>query len=119
MDIKKLKVLYASQKSSAKRRGIEWQLTFDQWIEWWGEDVERRGVGHNCLQMQRFGDKGPYAIGNIKKGYPRDNRATWARVNENKKTAKAAKDREQWVEALMGMAAQRMDSSIDKSAQVL
>lgn len=100
-EIKKLKAKYASQKNGAKRRGIEWELTFDKWLEWWGDDIEKRGSGHHQLQMQRYADKGPYAIGNIKKGYPKDNRATWSRVNKTKVSNKNKEEHERFLDALM------------------
>ena len=37
------------QKFDAKRRGIEWRLTFEQWLTWWLEadiitNVDRDGA---------------------------------------------------------------------------
>ena len=69
---------YQSQKSGATARGIEWKLTFREWRDWWGDDIDKRGRGANQLQMQRFNDSGPYAIGNITKGTPKQNAATAA-----------------------------------------
>lgn len=58
---------YRRQKYSAKYRGIPFELTFDEWMKIWtgsGHWHERgRGKGY---VMARFGDKGPYAIGNVK-----------------------------------------------------
>lgn len=102
-NFKELKAKFASQKNGAKSRGIEWQLTFQEWLDWWGDDIARRGSGHDCLQMQRYGDQGPYAIGNIKKGHPRDNTSTWVRVQKNKKSNKAKLEHEQWLDALMNL----------------
>lgn len=81
----KYKTAYNLQTHQARKRGIEWKLTYQEWLAWWGDDIERRGVGHDKLQMQRFHDKGAYEIGNIKKGYPRDNAKTSAacRINKN------------------------------------
>ena len=39
------------QKCGAKKRGIGWELSFEQWLEFWGEDIDRRGSGANDLQM--------------------------------------------------------------------
>jgi hypothetical protein len=64
---------YYRQKYGAKARGIGWQLTFEQWLDWWGEDLDRRGTHYNSLGMCRFGDVGPYALDNIYKGTPRQN----------------------------------------------
>lgn len=67
---------YASQKANAKRRGIEWQFTFDTWVKFWGDDLIKRGAKHDRLCMQRFGDKGPYHPDNVRKGYPMQNAKT-------------------------------------------
>ena len=71
---------FLRQRSGAKQRGIGWNLTYEQWIEWWGDDIARRGQGYNQLQMQRPADSGPYEIGNIRKGTPRENIITWQSV---------------------------------------
>ena len=76
IDLAAAKVKFNSQRHGAKRRGIEWKLTFDEWVEWWGCDYHNRGTGRFQLQMQRFHDAGAYELGNIKKGIPRDNAKT-------------------------------------------
>lgn len=56
---------YNDQKSSAKRRGIEWRITFEEWCEWWvatGHWDQRSRTGY---VMARYGDKGAYELGNI------------------------------------------------------
>lgn len=92
---------YHCQKNNAKNRGIEFKLTYQEWIDWWGEDIEKRGSHRNGLQMQRYGDEGAYELGNIKKGYPKDNRATWSKVNANKRSEKAKREHELFLDALM------------------
>jgi hypothetical protein len=102
MDTKKARVAYQSQKSNAKRRGIGFLLTFEQWLEWWGDDLEKRGVGQFSLQMQRKADTGPYELGNIRKGTPRDNAKTMGRMVRLHTTERADKDRIARQDALMG-----------------
>ena len=50
-----------------KHRNIEFNLTFEEWVEIWltSGHWEQRGckVGQYC--MSRYGDKGPYALGNV------------------------------------------------------
>lgn len=75
-EIKKLKAAYANQKSNAKRRGIGWEFTFESWLDFWGEDIGRRGAGHDKLCMQRMHDQGPYHPDNVTKGCPRKNART-------------------------------------------
>lgn len=111
------KQAFQNQKSGAKRRGIGWELTFDQWFEWWGEDIDRRGSGHGDLQMQRVADSGPYALGNIRKGYPRDNSRTWARVCANRRAEKAKRDHQNFLDALM-FAASKDNHDFDDSEDV-
>lgn len=76
MDREKVKRAFASQRNGARRRGIRWELTFDQWLTWWGADLARRGQSPESLHLQRVADTGPYALGNIRKGHPRDNSKT-------------------------------------------
>lgn len=58
---------YCNQRHEAKRRGIEFLLTFEEWLTWWGDDLPMRGRSSSSLVMARHGDKGPYALWNIKK----------------------------------------------------
>lgn len=58
---------FRQQRNSAKARGVDWQMTFE---EWWGV-WERSGKWHlrGCRDgeyvMGRHGDAGPYAVGNV------------------------------------------------------
>jgi RimJ/RimL family protein N-acetyltransferase len=54
---------YAKHKENAKRRGVPFHLTFEQWWTLWKPHWERRGKGG--LVMCRKGDSGPYAVGNV------------------------------------------------------
>lgn len=62
-----LKEAFRQQRSNASGRGIEFLLTFDEWLEIWTNSghLEMRGkrAGHYC--MARIGDTGPYAVGNV------------------------------------------------------
>lgn len=64
---------FMQQRANAKTRGIEWQFTYDEWIEWWGEDITKRGKGGDCLAMLRENDEGPYCADNCRKGTQREN----------------------------------------------
>lgn len=63
---KKIKRAYDLHKSSAKQRGIEFNFTFERWLEWWQIDdrLSRRGTYKDCLVMGRYGDVGPYSFDN-------------------------------------------------------
>ncbi len=86
MDRIRARQKFHAQRGQAKRRGIEWQLTFEQWFQWWGEDLDKRGPRAWQLSMQRVGDAGPYALGNIRKGTPKDNGRTRSAVYQNTNT---------------------------------
>jgi len=57
---------YNQHKASAKQRGIEFTLTFDEWWTLWEPHWERRGRRSQDMCMCRKGDKGPYAVGNVR-----------------------------------------------------
>lgn len=74
MTIDMRRVRYRQQKSEAKRRGIPFLLTFDEWWEVWEPYWAHRGRRSDQLVMARHGDVGPYAVGNIKIITARENR---------------------------------------------
>lgn len=51
----------------AKVRGIEWQLTFEEWWDIWEQSgkYEQRGRGAGKYCMSRIGDVGPYSVNNV------------------------------------------------------
>lgn len=59
---------FLTQRLQAARRGIEFRLTLREWLDWWGDDIDKRGVGSQDLCMMRPGDIGSYEFGNIVKG---------------------------------------------------
>jgi len=58
---------YNAHKKSAEKRGIEFTLTFDEWCAIWEQSGkwELRGCRRGQYAMSRFGDIGPYALGNV------------------------------------------------------
>lgn len=58
---------YASQKSHAKQRDITFNITFDEWYDWWQATghYHERGRNKSCYVMARYNDTGPYELGNI------------------------------------------------------
>lgn len=58
---------YSAQKASAKIRGIDWQLSFNDWYDWWQQTGhwEERGCRKGQYVMSRIGDCGPYSLNNI------------------------------------------------------
>lgn len=55
------------QLCAAERRGIEWKLTFNEWWKIWQDSGHwaERGQGAQKYCMCRYGDVGPYAVGNV------------------------------------------------------
>lgn len=66
--MKMFKDAYNKHKYSAGPRGIEFLLTFEEWLQIWTDSghIHERGTRKNQYQMARFGDRGPYAVGNVR-----------------------------------------------------
>lgn len=62
-----LRLKYRGQKTRAFERGIAFLLSFDEWLEIWVKSgrLLSRGRRRDEYCMARFGDVGPYAIGNV------------------------------------------------------
>jgi hypothetical protein len=58
---------YQTQKSKAFKRGIEWQITFEEWCQIWSSSGkwEFRGKGAGRYCMARRLDEGPYSKANV------------------------------------------------------
>lgn len=56
---------YCDQRKSARKRGIEFKLTFDEWTALWNGKYHLRGNRPDDLCMARNGDTGAYEIGNV------------------------------------------------------
>lgn len=66
---------FGQQRRAARQRGIEWQLSFEQWWDIWSSSgvYALRGCGIGKYVMARNGDIGPYAVGNVRIALWRDN----------------------------------------------
>lgn len=58
---------YAKHKENARRRGVAFLLTFEEWWSLWEKSGRwnRRGNRKGCYVMSRCQDEGPYALGNV------------------------------------------------------
>lgn len=58
---------FLTQRQNAKKRNIDWQLTEQEWIDWWEATghFHERGRGKGKWIMARFNDTGPYSLTNI------------------------------------------------------
>lgn len=91
---------YHQHKASAKKRGIEFDLTFDEWWEIWSAHFEKRGVGSGDMQMCRTRDEDAYRLGNVRIDTGLSNRkeACLVRLNNDLKEAWGAEpDRARWI----------------------
>ena len=61
------KTKFNAHKSNAKRRGIEFLLTFEQWFDIWQKsgNFDKRGRGADKYCMCRVGDTGSYSVDNV------------------------------------------------------
>ena len=73
----KLRATFNQCRSNSRRRGVGFELTFEQWLGVWIDSghFQERGKGGNKYVMARLRDKGPYKIGNVKIITGAENRA--------------------------------------------
>jgi hypothetical protein len=64
---------FAQHKARAKRRGIPFSLSFEQWWEMWEPHWEKRGQGAFQMCMCRRHDQGGYEVGNVRIATNREN----------------------------------------------
>ena len=57
---------YRTQAKKAKRRGVEFNLTFKEWRDLWSEHWDERGTGSDQFCMCRTNDEGAYEVGNVR-----------------------------------------------------
>ncbi len=63
-----LKNCFYKHKYSAGQRGIAFLFTYEQWLDIWvaSGHLHERGCKKGQYVMARYGDVGPYAVGNVK-----------------------------------------------------
>ena len=59
---------YTDHKHHAKQVGVDFLLTFEEWYGIWNDSgkLNQRGIARGEYCMGRFGDIGPYAVGNVR-----------------------------------------------------
>lgn len=64
---RRMRVRFLQQRASAKYRGVEFLMTFEEWRDWWLATgrIDERGKLRGQWVMGRTGDAGPYQLGNI------------------------------------------------------
>jgi hypothetical protein len=65
--MKENKLKFWSQRTKANHRGIEFNLTFEQWWDIWQQSGkwEQRGCRRGQYVMSRYNDAGAYEVGNV------------------------------------------------------
>lgn len=71
MDEQRLK--YEEHRRNAKKRGIEFEITFEEWKDIWSGKYHMRGPKSGQLGMLRTRDEGAYKAGNVRLGTPKEN----------------------------------------------
>ena len=94
---RKYQTQYDNAKQCARDRKIEWQFTYDVWVEWWGEDIINRGPRKGQLVMARHGDTGPYHPDNVRKATCSEN------CSEANKGKPKTKEHVEKVQAILAM----------------
>lgn len=81
-----IKSIYRDCKYGAKERSIEFLLTFDEWLKIWIDSghFHERGRSNHQYQMARFGDKGPYTVGNVRIITCAENHAEFCHTKEQR-----------------------------------
>jgi hypothetical protein len=62
-----MKSKFYEHRQNARRRNIEFNLTYDEWMNIWVQSGHwnERGRGLGKYAMCRYGDQGPYEVGNV------------------------------------------------------
>lgn len=66
-DQNKKRKCWLDQRATSKRRGVEFNLTFEEYCEFWGSDFRKKGRKMTAMCMGRYDDRGAYEVGNIYK----------------------------------------------------
>ena len=76
IEIKLAKRKWWDQRQSARRRGIEFDFSFESWLQFWldsGHWYQRGIKSADSYVMSRFNDTGPYRLDNVVIKSNRDN----------------------------------------------
>ena len=62
-----LRKSYNNHRNNARHRGIDFQLSYEEWCSIWQDSgyAELRGTGRGRYCMSRYNDTGAYAVGNV------------------------------------------------------
>lgn len=98
---------YRYQKNTAKQRGIEFKMTFPEWVQQYGGRIAERGI--SGVVMCRLGDQGGYEAGNVRIGSQRSNVEEYWRAEHVRRHAQdwtfdgLVNDQSDWIESRRDM----------------
>jgi hypothetical protein len=89
---------FHKHKFNAKHRSVPFLFTFDEWWSVWDASGkwDQRGRGVGQYVMSRFGDIGPYSLGNVEIRLASDNTAERNRNSPTSSEAASAMGRASW-----------------------
>ena len=58
--------LFRLQEDSARKKGLTFELTFADWLQIWGPDIDRRGRRPGDLFLERVDKSKGYVRGNLR-----------------------------------------------------
>jgi hypothetical protein len=81
---------FQQHRANAKGRSIPFRLSFKQWLKIWTDSgqLENSGKYKGQYCMARFGDKGPYVVGNVRIISVEQNHKELRHTDENKEKAR-------------------------------
>jgi hypothetical protein len=90
-DFEKIKDAWCLHRIGARRRKIGFLLSFDEWLSIWIKSgkLPFRGSRRGQYVMARLGDKGPYAVGNVKIITTEENVREWGLGRKHTEETKA------------------------------
>lgn len=65
VDANKKRKRWLDQRATSKKRGVDFNLSFEEYCEFWGDNFHKKGRRMTELCMGRYDDKGAYEVGNI------------------------------------------------------
>ena len=98
---------YNTHKANAKRREIPFELTYEQWLEIWGDKISLMGRKKGQLGMLRTRDEGGYSLGNVRIGTHKENtqeaavakKVQRSQIPKEKETKHIEPVRTSWIES--------------------
>ena len=105
---------YRYHLKDARNRGISFLLTFEEWFKIWTDSghLHERGPRRGQYVMARYGDKGPYAVGNVRIITGLENQAEqWARIEYRERMSAVHKDKEVSLETRQKIRIARTDTT--------